>query len=275
MAEHGCDPDAQAIGVIFDGTGYGPDGTIWGGEFLVGGYANFERVGRLRPFPLPGGDTAIKRPYRIALALLWALGLRMDRGPAAGSGLPAAERRVLTQQLDAALTPSPPAAWAASSTPWRVWPVCAKSSATKPRPRWSSRRSPPRLTGSAYWLPLISDRSTLQSKLQFEFATDDTDHGGGDGRAQRRRTGRHGGPLSSRRGRCHRRRVPPDRRKHGAAHGRSQRRRLSKHDAARLDAGAADRRRLYAAGPSPGPAQRRRAGPRPSAGRPRPPDCCR
>jgi len=68
MAEHHL--AGPVIGVAFDGTGYGLDGTIWGGEFLIADYVDFRRAGRLVPFPLPGGEAAIKRPGRIALGLL-------------------------------------------------------------------------------------------------------------------------------------------------------------------------------------------------------------
>jgi hydrogenase maturation protein HypF len=60
----------EVIGVIFDGTGYGSDGTIWGGEFLVGGYEGFRRAGHFRPVRLPGGDAAVRAPWRMALAFL-------------------------------------------------------------------------------------------------------------------------------------------------------------------------------------------------------------
>ncbi len=60
-----------AIGVVFDGVGYGSDGKAWGGEFLVGDYHDFERVAHFQYFKLLGGDKAVKEPYRIALAFLY------------------------------------------------------------------------------------------------------------------------------------------------------------------------------------------------------------
>jgi hydrogenase maturation protein HypF len=61
------------IGVAFDGTGYGPDGTIWGGEFLIADYENFRRVGHFEYVPLVGGTVAIRKPYRMALSYLYTL----------------------------------------------------------------------------------------------------------------------------------------------------------------------------------------------------------
>ncbi len=72
LAEHGL--EGPAIGVIFDGTGYGTDGTVWGGELLCGGLSAFRRVGMLLPVRLPGGERAIRQPWRMACAWLNAAG---------------------------------------------------------------------------------------------------------------------------------------------------------------------------------------------------------
>jgi hydrogenase maturation protein HypF len=74
LAEHG--ERGPAVGVIFDGTGYGLDGTIWGGELLVGGLTGFERAGLLRPVRLPGGERAIEEPWRMACA--WLVGAEAE-----------------------------------------------------------------------------------------------------------------------------------------------------------------------------------------------------
>ncbi len=65
--------EKPVIGVAFDGTGYGTDGTIWGGEFLLADWRRFNRVGHLEYAPLPGGAATIKKPYRMALSYLYTL----------------------------------------------------------------------------------------------------------------------------------------------------------------------------------------------------------
>ena len=79
LAEHG--ERGPALGAIFDGTGYGLDGTVWGGEFLLGDLRSFRRVGSLLPVALPGGERAIRQPWRMACS--W-LSCALDREP----GLP-------------------------------------------------------------------------------------------------------------------------------------------------------------------------------------------
>jgi hydrogenase maturation protein HypF len=69
MAENGV--TEPTIGVILDGTGYGPDHTVWGGEVLIGDYRQYERIAWLKPVPLLGGSAAITEPWRMALAYLW------------------------------------------------------------------------------------------------------------------------------------------------------------------------------------------------------------
>ena len=100
--------EEPAIGVALDGTGYGTDGTIWGGEFLVADCAHFERAGHLEYVPLLGGEAAIKSPYRMALSYIWTL-LGKDYPL---EGLPIADRdhstiNILKQQMERGVN-SPP-----------------------------------------------------------------------------------------------------------------------------------------------------------------------
>ena len=100
MAEHGLDGSTPVIGLSFDGTGYGEDGAIWGGEFLVADYQSYQRLFHLEYFPLPGGDAAIKQPARTALALLWALGLEWNEELAPVNEFRRADLEVLRAQLE-------------------------------------------------------------------------------------------------------------------------------------------------------------------------------
>lgn len=100
MAEHGLDGSRPVIGVAFDGTGYGDDGAVWGGEILLADYDGFRRFARLGYVPLPGGDATVARPYRMALAHLRAAGLGWDDDLPCVAHCPPDERRLLATQLE-------------------------------------------------------------------------------------------------------------------------------------------------------------------------------
>ncbi len=99
MAEHGMDGGRPVIGVAFDGTGHGDDGAVWGGEILLADYDGYRRYAQLRYVPLPGGDAAVARPYRMALAHLHGADLPWDEDLPCVAACPAGERKLLAQQL--------------------------------------------------------------------------------------------------------------------------------------------------------------------------------
>lgn len=102
MAEHQIDPQQEVLGFAFDGTGYGQDGSIWGGEILRGNTQSFERVASLRPVDLPGGDSAARSPFRCAAAHLHAAGL--DWESSVGSRTASQnELQILAKQLERSL----------------------------------------------------------------------------------------------------------------------------------------------------------------------------
>lgn len=98
LADNGMPADEPVLGVVFDGTGYGTDGTIWGGELLHGSYGAVARAGHLRPVQLPGGDAAVGHPARVALAHLAAAGSELH-GTAPALAMPPVELRLLQQML--------------------------------------------------------------------------------------------------------------------------------------------------------------------------------
>jgi hydrogenase maturation protein HypF len=98
MADNGLE-NRRLIGLSFDGTGYGTDGAIWGGEILLASYADFERVAHLEYLPLPGGDSAIRHPWRIALGYAHALGLDINDLPFLRN-IDKPNIRIVKQQVD-------------------------------------------------------------------------------------------------------------------------------------------------------------------------------
>ena len=95
--------DEPVIGFSWDGTGYGTDGAIWGGEVLLANCAGFVRRAHLRYTPLPGGDAAVRRPYRSALAHLWAAGVAWEPQLPPVAACPPAELAALRRQLQTGL----------------------------------------------------------------------------------------------------------------------------------------------------------------------------
>lgn len=100
MGENGRDGSEPVIGIAFDGTGYGTDGAIWGGEMLLATYKGFRRLAHLGYVSLPGGDAGIEHPYRMALSHLRSAGIAWDRDLPPVDACPPRERSVLRHQLE-------------------------------------------------------------------------------------------------------------------------------------------------------------------------------
>ncbi|HXG85123.1 MAG TPA: carbamoyltransferase HypF [Pyrinomonadaceae bacterium] len=100
MAENGLNGAERIIGFAFDGTGYGDDGAIWGGEVLLADYARFERAAHLRYFPLAGGDASVKKPYRVALAHLWQAGIDWSAQLPCVAACSETEKKILRTQFE-------------------------------------------------------------------------------------------------------------------------------------------------------------------------------
>jgi len=106
MADHGLDIETTLLTFVFDGTGLGPDGSLWGGEVLRARYDSYERVAHLAPLPLPGGDQAARHPCRTALAYLAALGLDWDGALAPVQACDPLEQKAIGRQVPTAPTTS-------------------------------------------------------------------------------------------------------------------------------------------------------------------------
>ncbi len=107
LAENKHKLDEEVIALCYDGTGYGDDGAIWGGEIILGNALNFERMYHLEYMPLPGGDLSIKKPYRIALAYLHACGLQFIDILAPVKYCTPVEQQIIRDQVDQSINTFP------------------------------------------------------------------------------------------------------------------------------------------------------------------------
>ncbi|HKN42649.1 MAG TPA: hypothetical protein VJW23_01900, partial [Propionibacteriaceae bacterium] len=107
MAENGHRSDERVIGFAFDGTGYGDDRAVWGGEIMIADYRGYERAGHLRYTPLPGGDAGVRNPCRMALSHLRAAGQAWDPRLPSVAASSDVERSVLSRQLEIGLNTIP------------------------------------------------------------------------------------------------------------------------------------------------------------------------
>jgi hydrogenase maturation protein HypF len=103
LAENNWNGDRPVIGVAFDGTGYGTDGAIWGGEFLIADYRSFERAAHLDYIPLPGGDAATRHPYRVALSYLHHAGISWSDDLAPVKAANSIEQAAIRKQIETGL----------------------------------------------------------------------------------------------------------------------------------------------------------------------------
>jgi hydrogenase maturation protein HypF len=107
LAENNWNGDRPVIGVALDGTGYGTDGAIWGGEFLLADYRGFERAAHLAYMPLPGGDAATRHPYRIALSYLQQAGIPWGDDLAPVKAASPIEQTAICRQIEAGINTFP------------------------------------------------------------------------------------------------------------------------------------------------------------------------
>ena len=156
LAEHGL--EGPAVGAIYDGSGYGTDGTIWGGEILVGDLVAFERAVSLRPVRMPGGARAVHEPWRMACAwLASALGGRPPRPRRSRVTIDPGRWRRSRASPRARRSRPRRRAWDGSSTPSRRSAACVRRSPTRVKLQLSLRLRAGDDDGHVYSLPLADE----------------------------------------------------------------------------------------------------------------------
>lgn len=99
LADNHWDSKENTIGIVLDGTGYGLDGSIWGGEFLFGNYSGFSRVFHLQQVPLPGGDASIRQPAKIGISYLLTSGIELENDLPPAAHFSKTELDLLSNQI--------------------------------------------------------------------------------------------------------------------------------------------------------------------------------
>jgi hydrogenase maturation protein HypF len=161
LAEHGA--PGPAAGAIYDGTGFGLDGTPWGGELLVGDLGSFQRFARLLPVALPGGDAAVREPWRMACAwLAAAVGEELPQPPAVLEGRVDGRRWEEVARLAATGLVSPP-----TSSAGRLFDAVAALCGLRARAVYEGQAAielewvADRRERGAYPLPLVADSASV------------------------------------------------------------------------------------------------------------------
>ncbi len=138
----------ELVGLVFDGTGYGCDATIWGGELLrlTDGGTGFERLGHLGTLPLPGGDAGVRNPVRMAAAALAASGIELSAGTPVAEALTDAEARLLTA------LPQATTGWVPTSSVGRLFDVVASLLGIRHRVTYEAQAAMELETSATRWL---------------------------------------------------------------------------------------------------------------------------
>jgi hydrogenase maturation protein HypF len=158
MAEHGL--KGPVLGVAFDGAGYGPDGSLWGGEFLKLEQGQATRVAHLRPFPLPGGAAAMRQPWRCAAGALFAasgadavLAARLPGLDAARTGQLASLATLMADKVNAPLTSSVGRLFDAAAALLGLQLTSSYEGQAAMALEWAAQDLPP---GEGYAFPLLA-----------------------------------------------------------------------------------------------------------------------